>query len=61
MVMPFASALPVSANAGMGWAATRRQVIVLAVEHARCAAPMQGITPRTLELALFYFAVEIMP
>jgi hypothetical protein len=33
----------------------------LAVEHARCAAPMQGITPRTLELALFYFAVEIMP
>jgi hypothetical protein len=57
--MQFASALPVSANAGVGWAATRQQVMVSAVEHATCAAPMQGMTPRTLELALFYDEVRL--
>ena len=57
--MPFASALPMSANAGVGWAATGRQVMVSAVEHAMCATPMQGITPRTLELTLFYHEVRL--
>src|SRR2546426_3418318 len=59
MAMQFASALPVSANAGVGWAATRRQVMVSAAGHAMCAAPMQGMTPRTLELARFYHEVRL--
>jgi hypothetical protein len=59
MAMQFASALPVSANAGVGWAATRQQVMMSGVEHAMCAAPMQGMTPRTLELARFYHRVRL--
>ena len=59
MAMQFASALPVSANAGVNWAGTRQQVIVSAVEHATCSAPMQGMTPCTLELARFYHRVRL--
>jgi len=59
MAMLFSSALPMGANAWVGWVASRRQVMVSAVEHATCAAPMQGMTPRTLELALFYHGVRL--
>jgi hypothetical protein len=43
----------------LGWVASRRQVIVSAVEYATRAAPMQGMTPRTLELALFDHGVRL--
>ena len=33
--------------------------MVSAVEHATRAAPMQGMTPRTLEPALFYHGVRL--
>ena len=59
MAMPFASALPVSANTGVGLAATRRQVMVSAAGHATCPAPMQLMTPRTLDFARFYHEVRL--
>ena len=34
---------PMRANARVGWAATRRQTMVSAVEHATCASPMLGV------------------
>ena len=37
-----------SANARVGWAATRRLGMGSAVEYATCAFPMQRVTPRTI-------------
>lgn len=50
-----------SANARVGWAATRRLVMGSAVEYAMCAFPMQRVTPRTMALALFYHGVRLPP
>jgi hypothetical protein len=33
--------------------------MVSAVGHATCAAPMQGMTSRTLELSLFYHGLRL--
>jgi hypothetical protein len=52
-------ALSMSANARVGWAATRRLVMGSAVEYAMCAFPMQRVTPRTMALALFYHGVRL--
>jgi hypothetical protein len=50
---------PYGCQRRVGWVASRRQLMVSAVEHATCVAPRQGMTSRILEPSLFYHELRL--